>query len=381
MIRRLSTLWDSLPNWLSVIISLVAFTLGVGVLGGRPWSKPALTYAMLPEIQYQGNIITGVTVDNVGRGAAHDVQLTIRTGEAAILSVHTQSEELLALQDGGPGANYVRITLTRMAPGASVRVSLILDSLPPTGLKVLTSSEEGIGTLADASRQPLISADLIALSAVGAGLIGLAVAIGLVRLRKLVVKYEDLTTRLADSLSPTPLLSRQEIATIAEYLETSRDEIALTGVTLLGLSMSYRSLLNEKVLQGVRIRALVTDPHSQVLESYAMLDGIGMPVDALRTQILASVQILTKMGAAVRFMPTPPNVGLLVVDAMSPSGVLVVSLYAGGRLGQSETPHLVLTPGDGRWFEYFRHQFERLWMHGLPISPSSNDTQPATEET
>ena len=163
------------------------------------------------------------------------------------------------------------------------------------------------------------------------------------------------------------LKDRSQFPPFANRVKDAR-EIYIMGISLQGMVGYHASIFLEKVREGAKIRFLVMDPTSQSVETTAR--GLYKANDpaVLRRDIQSTIGRITEMreldGSAVELRLTNyvPSCGIVLVDPDKDSGVIIVELYP-YLVSAASRAHFELTPADGRWYKYFRDQFESVWKN------------------
>ena len=92
----------------------------------------------------------------------------------------------------------------------------------------------------------------------------------------------------------------------------------------------------------------------------------------VRHRINATLRELTSVRAdgpgqlQVRVLGVVPHMSVNMIDPDSDRGLLVVQEYEYQAAGEPG-PIWTLTPEDGRWYDHFRSEAERIWRDATPV--------------
>ena len=157
--------------------------------------------------------------------------------------------------------------------------------------------------------------------------------------------------------------------------------IDICGVTLSRTVREYFSIFEKRLRAGCSLRFLVIDPESQAAQqaaarSYAAKDPqlyverVNTSLEFLR--LLANLPDV-KGEVEIRLLPFAPSLGLVIVDGDQPFGSVFVEIYQ--HMSIDPCPSFVLEPSrDGRWYEFFKDQFRRMWDASRPLPKESKPT-------
>jgi hypothetical protein len=159
-------------------------------------------------------------------------------------------------------------------------------------------------------------------------------------------------------------------------LEARRGSAA--SLLLIGMSMTRTvqvgslTVLRQMLRSGGRIRVLLIDPADEPLVRAASEHRQhGITAGRLRRRIEATLDELVMLREAtdgdlqIRVTTFVPQMGISVMDAEDPDGLIVLQHYEHRPAGES-APIFSLRAADGFWYEHFAAEAERLWDDGTP---------------
>jgi hypothetical protein len=167
--------------------------------------------------------------------------------------------------------------------------------------------------------------------------------------------------------------NRSELAQATSFealFENVKEEIFIGGSSLLSISTASRELIKEKVLSGVKIRLLLMDPNSPVVE---LITRQGGGKHTFLNEIKTSLLLLQKLHDEIQQVSPPGNKGQLIVhsydsipshsfisiDPERSSGVIVADI--GPYLGRSTPrPSMLVVWHDNSY---------NIWLHMTSIRP------------
>jgi hypothetical protein len=177
----------------------------------------------------------------------------------------------------------------------------------------------------------------------------------------------------SQQIEPTALLLDQWPADLAERRNAARD-VLLIGTTMARTIQTYRSHLGVALAAGGRVRVLVLDPdiHDRLEQTWPVerhfLPGGRRRIENTLAE-LADIQASAPPGSLeVRIAPFWLGAGFNVLDPATPRGFIVFQYYEFGGSGEP-APIIALSADDGRWYQHFLSQAERMWAAGVPRSP------------
>lgn len=169
-------------------------------------------------------------------------------------------------------------------------------------------------------------------------------------------------TSLFASRFPENLHARRAAAHDYLYVGRSMARTAVTSVGEFGRAID----------RGATIRVVVADPtDDRLMDTIARGWRRDAPRD-VRRRINATLRELASVRADgpgqlhVRVLGVVPHVSVNMIDADSDRGLLVVQQYEYRAAGEPG-PIWTLTPEDGRWYDHFRSEAERIWRDATPV--------------
>ena len=166
------------------------------------------------------------------------------------------------------------------------------------------------------------------------------------------------------TVTRTDLLQPDFPADLMQRRDQAQD-VLLIGTTLARTMTAYRRVLLQPDAPARRVRVLVADP-ALVEALVRVRPAYERTLGRLRTT-LAELDALTAVrpGVEVRVTPAVPAVGMNVLDADTADGLVVVQ-HAEFEPRREPAPIIELTPHDGRWYQHYVQEAERLWGEGTP---------------
>jgi hypothetical protein len=152
-------------------------------------------------------------------------------------------------------------------------------------------------------------------------------------------------------------------------------EFLFVGVSMYRTLPGLRDELPRMLREGSRVRVLLVDPTDDALmrdaaTRLAWLRDSEHLAGRIRSSLseLESLQTEVGSGLEVRVSSVVPAVGINLIDADSPGGVIVVQHYEYRAAGEP-SPIMRLTIDDGYWYQHFAREAERMWTHGTDWPP------------
>ena len=188
--------------------------------------------------------------------------------------------------------------------------------------------------------------------------------------------------------------NRSELAqatSFEELFNNVREEIFIGGSSLLSISTASRELIKEKVLSGVKIRLLLMDPNSPVVE---LITRQGGGKHTFLNEIKTSLLLLQKLHDEIQQVSPPGNKGKLIVhcyasipshsfisiDPERSSGVIVADI--GPYLGRSTArPSMLVVKKKKGLFDYWKEMNEVMWEASYPVDLEEADPTASNTKT
>lgn len=155
--------------------------------------------------------------------------------------------------------------------------------------------------------------------------------------------------------------------------------IDVSGLLLSEFTSRYhRSILKERVQAGASIRFLIVDPTGEGASQTRARSSAEPSDDHFRTEFRVVESRLRKLAALregaleVRMFPYVPSCGFRILDGSGANADLWVEFYS---FRNPTDVSLHLTRADGVWFQFFREEFERMWMAATPLDVSGGSRE------
>ena len=180
--------------------------------------------------------------------------------------------------------------------------------------------------------------------------------------------------------------NRSELAQATSFealFKDVKEEIFIGGSSLLSISTASREMIKEKVLNGVKVRLLLMDPTSPVVE---LITRQGGGKHTFMNEIKTSLLLLQKLHDEIEQESSPENKGELIVhsydtipshsfisiDPERTSGVTVADI--GPYLGRSTPrPSMLVVKKKKGMFDYWKEMNEIMWEASKPVDMESAD--------
>ncbi|HIE42849.1 MAG TPA: hypothetical protein EYP95_06475 [Nitrospinaceae bacterium] len=175
--------------------------------------------------------------------------------------------------------------------------------------------------------------------------------------------------------------NRSELAQATSFetlFENVKEEVFIGGSSLLSISTASRELIKEKVLSGIKIRLLLMDPNSPVVE---LITKQGGGKHTFLNEIKTSLLLLQKLHDEIQQESPSENKGKLIVhsydeipshsfisiDPGRSSGVIVADI--GPYLGRSTArPSMLVINKKKGMFGYWKEMNEIMWEASKPVN-------------
>jgi hypothetical protein len=186
--------------------------------------------------------------------------------------------------------------------------------------------------------------------------------------------------------------NRSEIGqahTFQNLFKDIKHEIFIGGTSLLSISTGSRNLLKEKVLSGTKVRLLVMDPESEIVEIITRQIGDKATFkNEIKTSLLllqslqeeiAKVDAPKKGTMTVHTYKTIPAHSFFSMDVDEQHGIIITDL--GPYLGRNDQrPSMLLVNKKKGLYEHYRALNQALWEESIPLeSESQNALGPKTK--
>ncbi len=173
--------------------------------------------------------------------------------------------------------------------------------------------------------------------------------------------------------------NRSEIGqahTFQTLFKDIKHEIFIGGTSLLSISTGSRNLLKEKVLSGTKVRLLVMDPESEIVEIITRQIGDKATFkNEIKTSILllqslqeeiARADVPKKGTMTVHTYKTIPAHSFFSMDVDEQHGIIITDL--GPYLGRNDQrPSMLLVNKKKGLYEHYRALNQALWEESVPL--------------
>ncbi len=181
--------------------------------------------------------------------------------------------------------------------------------------------------------------------------------------------------------------NRSELAQATSFealFKNVKEEVFIGGSSLLSISTASRELIKEKVLSGIKVRLLLMDPYSPVVE---LITRQGGGKHTFMNEIKTSLLLLQKLHDEIRQDSLPGNKGELIVhsyenipshsfisiDPERTSGVIVADI--GPYLGRSTPrPSMLVIRKKKGMFDYWKEMNDIMWEDSKPVDMEVGDS-------
>ncbi|MBT5028014.1 MAG: hypothetical protein HOL15_05545 [Nitrospinaceae bacterium] len=180
--------------------------------------------------------------------------------------------------------------------------------------------------------------------------------------------------------------NRSELAQATSFealFKNVKEEVFIGGSSLLSISTASRDLIKEKALSGIKIRLLLMDPDSPVVE---LITKQGGGKYTFMNEIKTSLLLLQKLYDEIEHDSPPGNKGQLIVhsydeipshsfisiDPELPSGVIVADI--GPYLGRSTPrPSMMVINKKKGMFYYWKEMNDLMWESSRVVDMEEAD--------
>jgi hypothetical protein len=188
--------------------------------------------------------------------------------------------------------------------------------------------------------------------------------------------------------------NRSELAQATSFedlFKNVKEEVFIGGSSLLSISTASRELIKDKVLSGIKIRLLLIDPNSPVVE---LITKQGGGKHTFLNEIKTSLLLLQKLHDEIEQENLPENKGELIVhsydsipshsfisiDPERSSGVIVADI--GPYLGRSTPrPSMLVIKKKKGMFDYWKEMNELMWEASKPVDMEAADPTSSKSKT
>lgn len=158
----------------------------------------------------------------------------------------------------------------------------------------------------------------------------------------------------------------------------AREEIYFGGSTLLSVSTAFRELLKEKILQGIKVRFLLLDPESEIVNLIIQQQKTNQVT--FRNEIQTAIGLLKKLKKEIEEETGFPDKGsvdihmskmlpthsFVAIDSHTPGGKIQADLfpYLGENLSR---PSFYLHNKEDGLYQNILHMNEDIWGKSQPL--------------
>lgn len=186
--------------------------------------------------------------------------------------------------------------------------------------------------------------------------------------------------------------NRSELGQAVTFQSLFKDvkrEIFIGGTSLLSISTGSRDLLKEKALSGIKVKLLVIDPDSEIVELITRQIG---GKATLKNEIKTSLLLLQKLQDEIEEMSPSsgngkltihtysviPSHSFISVDEGSSNGFMIADI--GPYLGRNHPrPSMILVKKKNGLYDYYVELNRTLWEVSKPLLPEPH--KPSEEKT
>jgi len=157
---------------------------------------------------------------------------------------------------------------------------------------------------------------------------------------------------------------------IADKIERSTD-LLLIGVDLDGTLNRHYRLLEQRLRQGCRVRALLVDPDSHACDMVIRRRYRPTTLESQCSQIRSGIQALQELQEStsgeleIRVIDYPLTRGGIIVDPDTPNGTLYIWNYS-FKTHKENRPKYALRTADGYWYDFFKEEVNAIWNEAVP---------------
>ena len=188
---------------------------------------------------------------------------------------------------------------------------------------------------------------------------------------------EEQLRKFPASLAST-LKERSELPPIKERGQDA-SEIVVAGVSLITAVVPNLGFFEQKMKAGCRLRFLLLDPSpSPALQTWDSISKVPNTKADIE-QSLKSLEVLihlektTKGKCEVRLANVFLPFGIAAFDPSKDTGFMSVEFVI-YKKALGERPHIkLMRANDKKWFDFFKSQFEDLWVESVKWNPSVTD--------
>ena len=187
--------------------------------------------------------------------------------------------------------------------------------------------------------------------------------------------------------------NRSELAQATPFetlFKIVQEEVYIGGSSLLSISTASREMIKDKVLSGIKVRLLVMDPSSPVVD---LITKQGGGRHTFRNEIKTSLLLLQKLHheiaannnlnkgeLIVHSYDTIPSHSFISIDAQRSSGLIIADI--GPYLGRSTPrPSMQVVNKKNGMFGYWKEMNDIMWENSKPVNMEVANTSTVDTKT
>jgi hypothetical protein len=168
------------------------------------------------------------------------------------------------------------------------------------------------------------------------------------------------------------LLTRAQLPSLEEQL-TDANSIDMSGMSLLALAKTYRSMLLKKIKQGCKLRLLLLNPANDNLmqmiapfiRSYTVTDHTAAIRESLKT-LQGEAALSNSPLVHIRLYDYPLAHAMLIINRDTLDARLRVEMYMCSSMPADCPGFYILKRHDPDWFSTFADEFDDHWAKAQP---------------
>lgn len=197
----------------------------------------------------------------------------------------------------------------------------------------------------------------------------------------------SLTLAVLGLIALSSLESRYQISELTEKLnETSRSlflenypteldqdienaqELWLIGISLSRTIKSYYSIIEQKLIKGYPVKAILSHPEGATLELSVLPIYGNKSIEQRKSEILGSLETLSELQQRypdlmkIKTSRHYIGHGVIAIDPSSVKGKLYIENHPFKMPGGSR-PKFILEAKDGRWYDFYKQEMITIWEH------------------
>ncbi len=174
------------------------------------------------------------------------------------------------------------------------------------------------------------------------------------------------------------LQDRTSFTQFGVLLRDARD-IRVYGPTAVNVVVNTAEIRREVLQRGGTFRIVVQSPEpGQLARTAAQLDTSLDLGQTLQSTLGGLRRLAGAAGFDYRLLDFNPGFSLIVVDAQSPDGYLIVETHGFRDDSIAERMHITIHRRDSpRWFDYWSGRFDAIWEAAVPEQVRPADPAPA----